>query len=62
MMNDFNIKCVTIDDLRRFFAYIFAAKCTFVKFFNCLDMFDVDGAEGFFPWNTLIIIIINLML
>lgn len=36
-------------------SYIFAVKGTFIQFLHCLDIFDIDDAEGLFPWNTEVI-------
>lgn len=38
-------------------AYIFAVKGTFIQFLHRLDIFDTDGADGLFPWNTEVILL-----
>lgn len=37
-------------------AYIFAVKGTFIQFLHRLDIFDIDDADGLFPWNAQIIL------
>ena len=32
--------------------HIFAVKGTFIQFLDRLDIFDVDDAEGLFPWKA----------
>lgn len=37
-------------------AYIFAVKGTFIQFLHRLDIFDIDDAEGLFPWKAEVIL------
>lgn len=37
-------------------AYIFAVKGTFIQFLHGLDVFDIDNAEGLFPWKAEVIL------